>query len=114
MEQIKIGIIGGSGLYQMPELENVKEIEVDTPFGKPSDAFIVGQLEGVKVAFLPRHARGHKFTPSELPGKYLRDDETRRRIHRVGLSRRIAPRAVRSDRYGDSRSVLRPHARTGS
>jgi 5'-methylthioadenosine phosphorylase len=67
MEQIKIGIIGGSGLYQMPELQNVKEIGIDTPFGKPSDAFIVGELDGVKVAFLPRHARGHKFTPSELP-----------------------------------------------
>ncbi len=67
MEQIQIGIIGGSGLYQMPELQNVKEVELDTPFGKPSDAFIVGELDGVKVAFLPRHARGHKFTPSELP-----------------------------------------------
>lgn len=67
MEQVKIGIIGGSGLYQMPELQNVREIEVDTPFGKPSDAFIVGELDGVKVAFLPRHARGHKFTPTELP-----------------------------------------------
>lgn len=67
MEKVNIGIIGGSGLYQMPELENVREIEVDTPFGKPSDAFIVGELDGVTVAFLPRHARGHKFTPSELP-----------------------------------------------
>jgi 5'-methylthioadenosine phosphorylase len=67
MEQVKIGIIGGSGLYQMPELENVREIAVDTPFGSPSDAFIVGELDGVTVAFLPRHARGHKFTPSELP-----------------------------------------------
>ncbi|HEV8591670.1 MAG TPA: S-methyl-5'-thioadenosine phosphorylase [Pyrinomonadaceae bacterium] len=67
MEQVKIGIIGGSGLYQMPELQNVREIEVDTPFGRPSDAFIVGELDGVKVAFLPRHARGHKFTPTELP-----------------------------------------------
>ncbi|MFT3745978.1 MAG: S-methyl-5'-thioadenosine phosphorylase [Pyrinomonadaceae bacterium] len=67
MENVNIGIIGGSGLYQMPELENVREIEVDTPFGKPSDAFIVGELDGVTVAFLPRHARGHKFTPSELP-----------------------------------------------
>jgi len=54
-------------LYQMPELENVREIEVDTPFGKPSDAFIVGELDGVTVAFLPRHARGHKFLPTELP-----------------------------------------------
>ena len=67
MKQVNIGIIGGSGLYQMPELENVREIAVDTPFGKPSDAFIVGELDGVKVAFLPRHGRGHKLTPSELP-----------------------------------------------
>ena len=67
MEQVNIGIIGGSGLYQMPELQNVREVEVDTPFGKPSDAFIVGELEGVKVAFLPRHARGHKFLPTEVP-----------------------------------------------
>ena len=67
MEKVNIGIIGGSGLYQMPELENVREIPVDTPFGKPSDAFIVGELDGVTVAFLPRHGRGHKFTPSELP-----------------------------------------------
>ena len=67
MEQVKIGIIGGSGLYQMPELENVREIAVDTPFGKPSDAFIGGELAGVTVAFLPRHGRGHRLTPSELP-----------------------------------------------
>jgi len=67
MEQVTIGIIGGSGLYQMPELTNVREIAVDTPFGKPSDAFIVGELDGVTVAFLPRHGRGHKLTPSELP-----------------------------------------------
>jgi 5'-methylthioadenosine phosphorylase len=67
MGKVNIGIIGGSGLYQMPELQNVREIEVDTPFGKPSDAFIVGELEGVTVAFLPRHGRGHKFTPTEVP-----------------------------------------------
>lgn len=67
MEQVKIGIIGGSGLYQMPEITDVTEVEVDTPFGKPSDAFIIGTLEGERVAFLPRHGRGHKFTPSELP-----------------------------------------------
>jgi 5'-methylthioadenosine phosphorylase len=67
MEQVKIGIIGGSGLYQMPELTDIKEIEIDTPFGKPSDAFIVGTLEGERVAFLPRHGRGHRLTPSELP-----------------------------------------------
>jgi len=67
MENIEIGIIGGSGLYQMEELENVRELEVDTPFGKPSDAFIIGELEGVTVAFLPRHGRGHKILPTELP-----------------------------------------------
>ncbi|MGI8732867.1 MAG: S-methyl-5'-thioadenosine phosphorylase [Pyrinomonadaceae bacterium] len=63
----KIGIIGGSGLYQMPELRDVEEITVDTPFGKPSDAFVVGSLENERVAFLPRHGRGHRFTPTEVP-----------------------------------------------
>src|SRR6478735_4054634 len=67
MEQVKIGIIGGSGLYQMPELQNVREQKVETPFGDPSDAFIIGELEGVTVAFLPRHGRGYKLTPTELP-----------------------------------------------
>lgn len=67
MTTAKIGIIGGSGLYQMPELEDVEEVVVDTPFGSPSDAFIVGTLEGQRVAFLPRHARGHRFTPTEVP-----------------------------------------------
>jgi 5'-methylthioadenosine phosphorylase len=67
METVKIGIIGGSGLYQMPELEDVEEIVIDTPFGSPSDAFIVGTLENQRVAFLPRHGRGHLFTPTEVP-----------------------------------------------
>ncbi len=67
MEIVNIGIIGGSGLYQMPELQNVREQVVETPFGSPSDAFIIGELEGVTVAFLPRHARGHKFMPTEVP-----------------------------------------------
>src|SRR5882672_4381235 len=67
MEQVRIGIIGGSGLYQMPELTNVEEVKVATPFGDPSDSFIVGTLENQRVAFLPRHGRGHRFTPTELP-----------------------------------------------
>jgi 5'-methylthioadenosine phosphorylase len=67
MEQVRTGIIGGSGLYQMAELEDVEEISVDTPFGSPSDAFIVGTLENQRVAFLPRHGRGHRFTPTEVP-----------------------------------------------
>jgi 5'-methylthioadenosine phosphorylase len=67
MSTAKIGIIGGSGLYQMPELHDVEEINVETPFGNPSDAFIVGTLENQRVAFLPRHGRGHRFTPTEVP-----------------------------------------------
>lgn len=67
MEKIDVGIIGGSGLYKMPELENVREIDVDTPFGPPSDSFIIGELSNVTVAFLPRHGRRHQFTPSEIP-----------------------------------------------
>jgi 5'-methylthioadenosine phosphorylase len=67
MTTAKIGIIGGSGLYQMPELKDVEEVSVETPFGPPSDAFIVGTLEGERVAFLPRHGRGHKVLPTELP-----------------------------------------------
>src|SRR5438067_1729346 len=67
MATAQIGIIGGSGLYQMPELQDVEEVRVETPFGAPSDAFILGTLEGVRVAFLPRHGRGHRLTPTELP-----------------------------------------------
>ncbi|HKS30239.1 MAG TPA: S-methyl-5'-thioadenosine phosphorylase [Pyrinomonadaceae bacterium] len=67
MAKAEIGIIGGSGLYQMPELKDIEEVSVDTPFGKPSDAFITGTLEGVRVAFLPRHGRGHRILPTELP-----------------------------------------------
>lgn len=67
MTQAKIGVIGGSGLYKMDALQDIEEIEVDTPFGKPSDALIVGTLEGERVAFLPRHNRNHTLLPSELP-----------------------------------------------
>jgi 5'-methylthioadenosine phosphorylase len=67
MTTAKIGIIGGSGLYQMTELKGVEEAKVDTPFGSPSDAFVIGTLEGERVAFLARHGRGHRLTPTELP-----------------------------------------------
>ena len=67
MEQAKIGIIGGSGLYQMEGLSDVREVSLETPFGKPSDNYILGTLEGQAVAFLARHGRGHKLQPSELP-----------------------------------------------
>lgn len=63
----KIGIIGGSGLYQMAALKDVEEVQIDTPFGSPSDALILGNLDGVRVAFLARHGRNHTLLPSELP-----------------------------------------------
>lgn len=67
MVQAKIGIIGGSGLYKMDALKDVQEIKVSTPFGDPSDAVIIGNLEGATVAFLARHGRYHHLIPSELP-----------------------------------------------
>ena len=67
MTDISIGIIGGSGLYQMDALENIEELTLDTPFGHPSDSLITGTLEGVPVVFLARHGRGHRLLPSELP-----------------------------------------------
>ncbi len=67
MPEAKIGVIGGSGLYDIPGIEDVEVVVVDTPFGKPSDAFTIGKLEGVGVAFLPRHGRGHRISPAEIP-----------------------------------------------
>jgi 5'-methylthioadenosine phosphorylase len=61
-----IGVIGGSGLYSMPGLKDTREIRVKTPFGEPSDAIVVGTLEGKRVAFLARHGRGHRILPSEI------------------------------------------------
>jgi 5'-methylthioadenosine phosphorylase len=66
LPQAEIGIIGGSGLYSMPGLTGVKEVRLTTPFGDPSDAYITGELEGRKVAFLARHGRGHMLLPTEL------------------------------------------------
>jgi 5'-methylthioadenosine phosphorylase len=64
--QVRIGIIGGSGLYQMEGLTRQRQEEVVTPFGSPSDVFMIGQLDGVEVAFLPRHGRDHRVSPSEV------------------------------------------------
>lgn len=65
-DEIRFGVIGGSGVYSIEALQDVKEIELDTPFGAPSDAYITGTLDGVRVAFLPRHGRGHRISPTEL------------------------------------------------
>ena len=65
--QARIGVIGGSGLYAMSELTEVEVVRVSTPFGDPSDAITIGTLAGERVAFLPRHARGHKILPGDIP-----------------------------------------------
>lgn len=65
--QATIGILGGSGLYHMDALEDIEELHLSTPFGDPSDAIILGTLDGARVAFLARHGRGHHMLPSELP-----------------------------------------------
>lgn len=63
---MKIGIIGGSGLYKIDGLKDIKEVKIDTPFGEPSDDYIIGNLEGSEIVFLPRHGRGHGILPTEL------------------------------------------------
>jgi len=69
MPEAKVGVIGGSGLYNMEGLTKVEKVKISTPFGEPSDAIMLGNLEGVRVAFLPRHGEGHRISPSELPAK---------------------------------------------
>ncbi len=90
-EAVRIGIIGGSGLYNMPGLEKPHEVRVKTPFGDPSDALVVGTLEGKRVAFLARHARGHRLLPGEI--------NYRANIHamkQLGVERIISVSAVGS------------------
>jgi 5'-methylthioadenosine phosphorylase len=64
---VPFAILGGSGLYKMENIENVEEKHIETPFGDPSDAVVIGTVSGVRCAFLPRHGRGHRFLPTELP-----------------------------------------------
>jgi 5'-methylthioadenosine phosphorylase len=68
-DPVKVAVIGGSGLYEIPGITGLKEVRVKTPFGDPSDAVMVGTLSGVRCAFLPRHGRGHRFLPTEIPAK---------------------------------------------
>jgi 5'-methylthioadenosine phosphorylase len=69
MPSAKIGVIGGSGLYDIEGMENIEEVGIETPFGKPSDRITVGRLGGTGIAFLPRHGRGHTVMPSEVPSR---------------------------------------------
>lgn len=67
MSEVKIAIIGGSGLYEMEGLTILREISPETPFGKPSDSIVIGDLDGISIGFLPRHGKGHRLNPSEIP-----------------------------------------------
>src|SRR3990167_5775592 len=67
MQQALVGVIGGSGLYQMDALHDAQELDLTTPYGKPSDVLVTGTLHGVAVVFLARHGRGHRLIPSEVP-----------------------------------------------
>ncbi len=69
MPKAKIGVIGGTGLYDIKGMTDIQEVSIDTPFGKPSDSIVVGKLEGVGIAFLPRHGKGHRIMPTELPSR---------------------------------------------
>ncbi len=69
LDEIQVGVIGGSGFYQIEGLEDATTISVETPFGQPSDELVVGTLGGVRVAFLPRHGVGHRYSPSEVPAR---------------------------------------------
>ncbi|MGB8647879.1 MAG: MTAP family purine nucleoside phosphorylase, partial [Anaerolineae bacterium] len=67
MTQVKFAVIGGSGVYQIEGLTDVQELSITTPFGEPSDAIILGTLQGQRIAFLPRHGRGHRLLPTHVP-----------------------------------------------
>jgi len=69
MPGASVGVIGGSGLYDIEALSDIEVFDINTPFGKPSDTITVGTLAGVRVAFLPRHGKGHRISPSELPSR---------------------------------------------
>jgi len=68
MPQAKIGVIGGTGLYDIEGLADIEGVDISTPFGRPSDTITIGKLEGVGIAFLPRHGRGHRIMPTEMSG----------------------------------------------
>ena len=98
MAEARIGFIGGSGLYDVDGATNRREVEVSTPFGYPSDKIILGEIEGAGCAFLPRHGRGHRVSPSEIPARaniYA--------LKTLGVERLISVSAV-----GSLREELRP------
>ncbi len=97
-EPIEIGIVGGSGLYELAELRGIEEVRVETPFGAPSDAFLVGDVDGRRVAFLARHGRDHRLLPSEINF----------RANVWALKRLGATRILSASAVGSMRESVRP------
>ena len=99
-----IAIIGGSGLYEMEGLTGAEPVNVDTPYGNPSDAIMVGELDGVSVAFLPRHGKGHRFNPdpNSHQGKHLCIKIDRRRTNYIRQRSRKPKRGINAPRSSDS------------
>jgi len=100
MAEAEIGVIGGSGLYSLPGLENVEEVSVETPWGAPSDAYVLGTLRGKRLAFLARHGRGHRILPSELNF----------RANIYGLKKLGVERVISFSAVGSLREDLAPQA----
>jgi 5'-methylthioadenosine phosphorylase len=98
MSKAEIGIIGGSGLYNMPGIQRMRRVRVTTPFGQPSDTFLLGELEGREVAFLSRHGRGHVLMPSEINFR-----ANLYALKKLGVTRIISVSAV-----GSLREELKP------
>ncbi len=111
--QPKIGVIGGSGVYQLDALQNPEWITVETPWGAPSDAILTGTLNGTEMAFLPRHGRGHVHSPSSVPYRANIDA-----LKRLGVTDILAVSAVGSPagrlqtrRFRADHPIHRPHLR---
>ncbi len=111
MEPVRIGVIGGSGVYELGALQDVEEIRLETPFGQPSDAYIVGTLEGQRVAFPepPRPRPSHRADAAQQPGQHLGLQEAGRRISDRGQRLRQLAGTSGPRRHRGAGPALRPH-----
>ena len=115
MSEWTIGIIGGSGLYEIDALEDAQWIAVDTPWGAPSDELLTGRIEGAKFVFLPRHGRGHRIPPGDLNfrAEYRRAEAGRLHRYPRHLGGRIAARGIAAGAVRGGRPIYRPDLRAG-
>ncbi len=114
MVKAVLGVIGGSGLYDLPALEGAEWVEVASPWGEASDAVRIGEIDGLKVVFLPRHGRGHRYAPSDINYRrqYRRDEALRRHLAGFGLAVGSLNEAMRRA-FRAGRPVHRPQLRAG-